>query len=738
MTRWCDWAAWLAVAHTEVVSSVSWSGADAVVLLQLRRPECQDGDVRLSGTRPELFYNQSWTPVCGHFFWSNHDGATTFCQQLGYDSGRVALAPEALPVDAVQVGKCGPGERLDRCTKGHNSRDFSAWCRAGNYNSLEVNCSLGDGRAANSSGESDGVSNSTLMTSSCRGVEALRRWGEGRANMSQAKAPTTLPKLDETEARSSDRVEEQLVRRETPSSTTQQSTVSSSSSQNGLTGQTRGPTGSLAPQESTARLSKPATTVEVLGRAATQQGAASAAGVSSSSAGARDTVASASPEVASTAGDSQSRGTPVGNGKPGILGANEDVGLPSREAIPAAKSRALPPQDQADQTVSPADRADQSVSSQNRAYPGQSKVQEQVTSDQGLDIHSDLSAESRQANIVSAANQDRDAKLLNRTQSSDSVALNASSLSGNSTGAERSDTSNAATEETKQARTEDWSVESSARSSEKPVQGFASNVSAVKEAELERAKKDFTSDFLNSTLESDADMRGQNAVVGQDTNFPNSTEEDGARRQETRTEGNRSSAVAGMVNPLIRPTLDGENTTSNQRKAPLNSNVFKTTLAKSENAGTSGQNASLSPLGSDGANDDKAPMPAAQVATKPMPEDVSDEAMRCEVLASDVQWVANTTEKRCLVLDDDGDWGVASWVEVAALAQHEVRCEDACCAELEKTVLTCCGVTVAPTALRCGVPPPGASYVSVQVPGTIAAPVEPLCAFANMQLRCPA
>jgi hypothetical protein len=347
-----------------------------------------------------------------------------------------------------------------------------------------------------------------------------------------------------------------------------------------------------------------------------------------------------------------------------------------------------------------------------------------------------LSAESRQANSVSAANQDRDAKLFNRTQSSDSAALNASSLAGNSTGAGRSDTSNAAKEET--ARTDDSSADTSARSSEKPVQDLASNVSIVKEAEQERAKKEFTSDFLNSTFESGAGMRGQNAVVGQDTNFPNSTEDDAARGQETRTEGNRSSAVAGMVNPLIRPTLDGENTTSNQREPPLNRSVFKTTLAKSENAGTSGQNYSLSPFGSDGANDDKVPMPARQVATNPMPEDTSDEAMRCEVLASEVQWVANTAEKRCLVLDDDGDWGVASWVEAAALAQHEVRCEDACCAELEKAVLTCCGVTVAPTALRCGVPPPGASYVSVQVPGTITAPVEPLCAFANMQLRCPA
>ena len=35
----------------------------------------------------EVYFNNQWTPICGHWFWNNNIGATLFCQELGYNSG---------------------------------------------------------------------------------------------------------------------------------------------------------------------------------------------------------------------------------------------------------------------------------------------------------------------------------------------------------------------------------------------------------------------------------------------------------------------------------------------------------------------------------------------------------------------------------------------------------------------------------------------------------------------------
>ena len=35
----------------------------------------------------EVYFENQWTPICGHWFWNNNIGATLFCQELGFNSG---------------------------------------------------------------------------------------------------------------------------------------------------------------------------------------------------------------------------------------------------------------------------------------------------------------------------------------------------------------------------------------------------------------------------------------------------------------------------------------------------------------------------------------------------------------------------------------------------------------------------------------------------------------------------
>ena len=98
--------------------------------------DCSHGDVwlkealwtteeTLEGT-PFIFSNFTWSPICGHYFWDNENGANLFCKKLGFVNGTVY--PKKYPPsthnftysqDALRVGKC-------------NSRDMSiAWCNGG-------------------------------------------------------------------------------------------------------------------------------------------------------------------------------------------------------------------------------------------------------------------------------------------------------------------------------------------------------------------------------------------------------------------------------------------------------------------------------------------------------------------------------------------------------------------------------------------------------------------------------
>ena len=102
---------------------------------------CQDGDVKLQtdGT-PFLFMDDKWFPICGHYFWDNDHGATSFCNILGYPKGTVHKTKHRYSEDSIRVGKCEEGEYLMACTDGSNSYETGGDCSAGNEAGIIITC----------------------------------------------------------------------------------------------------------------------------------------------------------------------------------------------------------------------------------------------------------------------------------------------------------------------------------------------------------------------------------------------------------------------------------------------------------------------------------------------------------------------------------------------------------------------------------------------------------------------
>ena len=47
-----------------------------------------EGTARLNDKNiAEIYHNEKWIPICAHWFWNDNNGATLFCQQLGYEIG---------------------------------------------------------------------------------------------------------------------------------------------------------------------------------------------------------------------------------------------------------------------------------------------------------------------------------------------------------------------------------------------------------------------------------------------------------------------------------------------------------------------------------------------------------------------------------------------------------------------------------------------------------------------------
>ena len=109
---------------------------------------------------PMFFWEGRWSPICGHWFWDNQNGATSFCRKLGYTSGDQSRSYARYDEDAIRIGRCRYGESLEACTGGCNERgvgDGCAACSVGNNVAITISC---DGRVPSSSSCS-GIPNTT-------------------------------------------------------------------------------------------------------------------------------------------------------------------------------------------------------------------------------------------------------------------------------------------------------------------------------------------------------------------------------------------------------------------------------------------------------------------------------------------------------------------------------------------------------------------------------------------------
>ena len=91
---------------------------------------------------PEVLYKDTYYPICGHYFWDNHNGATTVCKSLGFNNGESKMTMAVYDVDAMPVGRCNPGQELTTCPiglKAWGNLD-SAVCKKGQKAGVKVTC----------------------------------------------------------------------------------------------------------------------------------------------------------------------------------------------------------------------------------------------------------------------------------------------------------------------------------------------------------------------------------------------------------------------------------------------------------------------------------------------------------------------------------------------------------------------------------------------------------------------
>ena len=82
--------------------------------------------VKLENNIPYVKRSRKWVPICGHYFWDNNNGATLFCEQLGFPEGKIIGGTYGtgdrytLQKDALKIGKCTNGDSWLSCTGGCN------------------------------------------------------------------------------------------------------------------------------------------------------------------------------------------------------------------------------------------------------------------------------------------------------------------------------------------------------------------------------------------------------------------------------------------------------------------------------------------------------------------------------------------------------------------------------------------------------------------------------------------
>ena len=129
------------------------------------RAVCQsgNGDVKFEeNSTPYIVWDNVWSPICGHYFWDNQHGSELFCQKLGYTSGTFERSNQKYSKDAIDVGRCNPGDTLEKCTGGGNGYIVGSdnWCSAGKGVKITISCK-GDSTQSSSCKLNSGNDNST-------------------------------------------------------------------------------------------------------------------------------------------------------------------------------------------------------------------------------------------------------------------------------------------------------------------------------------------------------------------------------------------------------------------------------------------------------------------------------------------------------------------------------------------------------------------------------------------------
>ena len=89
-----------------------------------------NGDVKFEEhSTPFIFWDNVWSPICGHYFWDNQVGATKFCQKIMYKEGEWATSGNSYSTDAFRVGECNAEDDWDtKCTGGCNDYEAGGQC----------------------------------------------------------------------------------------------------------------------------------------------------------------------------------------------------------------------------------------------------------------------------------------------------------------------------------------------------------------------------------------------------------------------------------------------------------------------------------------------------------------------------------------------------------------------------------------------------------------------------------
>ena len=92
-----------------------------------------------------FFWHEQWSPICGHWFWDNNYGATTFCQKLGYNSGVVSGKRQRggrgkYEVDSIHIGRCHEGVPLEECHWCIGTGNECSNCAANQRVAIKIKC----------------------------------------------------------------------------------------------------------------------------------------------------------------------------------------------------------------------------------------------------------------------------------------------------------------------------------------------------------------------------------------------------------------------------------------------------------------------------------------------------------------------------------------------------------------------------------------------------------------------